>query len=78
MNNKYKFIRDSNQLTIEMSTNDFNNTFTYDEDEPDITWLINHYNIDIDKHDHVTYITGNKQNLSKLFTDHHLKDILFK
>lgn len=65
--------KDSKQLTVEISTNDFDNNFTYEDDyEPDIDWLTKTYNISIDRHDHTTYITGEKSDLNKLFKDHHL------
>ena len=65
--------KDSNQLTIEMSTDDFDDNFTYEEDyEPDIPWLTKTYNISIDRHDDITYIIGKKKDLIKLLKDHHI------
>lgn len=65
--------KDDKLLTIEMSTYDFDDNFIYEEDnEPDIAWFNNHYNVEIDRHDHITYITGEKEDLIKLLKDHHI------
>ena len=57
--------------TIKMSTNNFNDNFTYyGEDEPDIVWLQTNYNVDIDKGDHYTWISGSKKFLDKFLEDH--------
>lgn len=60
---------------IEMSTYDFNQALTYEgEDEPDISWLIQNHNIDIDKHDHETYIFGDYEDLQKFIDYYMLSD----
>ena len=59
------------KLKVTLSTNDFNDEFTYEgEGEPDIQWLQTRYNVDIDKRDHETYISGEKENLEKFLDDH--------
>lgn len=60
---------------IEMSTSDFNQALTYEgDDEPDISWLLQNYNIDIDKHDHETYIFGDSEDLQEFIDYYMLSD----
>lgn len=60
---------------IEMDTSDFKQACTYeDEDEPDISWLQMNHSVDIDKHDHETYIFGDVEDLQKFIDYYMLSD----
>lgn len=65
-----KKIKDS-KLKVTLPTDVFDSEFTYEsEEEPDIQWLQTRYNVDIDKKDNETYISGEKEDLEKFLDDH--------
>lgn len=67
-----KKIKDS-KVKITLPTDVFNDNFTYvdeEEEEPDIEWLQTRYNVDIDKHDYETYVSGEEEDVIKFMNDH--------
>ena len=60
---------------LKMSRSDFNSAFTFEGDEePDVSWLIKNYSVDINTTDHKATIRGTEEDIDRLYDDFHLGD----
>lgn len=60
---------------LTMDINDFKDAFTYaSDDEPDIAWLQNQFNVKITKNDSVAIIEGEEDDIITIYHQHHLED----
>ena len=60
---------------LTMNINDFKDAFTYaSEDEPDIAWLQNRFNVKITTNDSVATIEGEEDAIITIYHQYHLED----